>query len=72
MKRIIPPEDLPDKGIKYSRTQLWRKEREGTFPKRVQLGGNRVGYVESEIDAWIDALVAERDAKVGPCALKAK
>lgn len=63
MKRIIPPEDLPQKGIKYSRSQLWRKEREGTFPRRVQLGGNRVGYVEAEIDQWIDSLVAARDAE---------
>ena len=63
MKRIIPPEDLPLKGIKYSNSQRWRKERDGTFPRRVQLGGNRVGYVESEVDQWIDSLVAARDAK---------
>ena len=49
-------------GRAESRTQLWRKEREGTFPRRVRLGGNRVGYVESELDAWIESLIAQRDA----------
>ena len=31
------------------------------FPKKVRLGPRAVGYVESEIDAWIEARIAERD-----------
>ncbi|WP_077728232.1 AlpA family transcriptional regulator [Methylocaldum sp. 14B] len=33
-----------------------------TFPKPVPLGGRAVGWVESEIDGWIAAQIARRDA----------
>jgi prophage regulatory protein len=54
----------PIKGIGYSKTQLWRLEKDGKFPRRVPLTGNpngRHGWVESEIDSWIRALIAARD-----------
>ena len=38
-----------------SATQVWRDEKGGTFPVRVQLGPNAVGWYEDEIDAWIEA-----------------
>tara|TARA_R110001599_G_scaffold9972_5_gene49282 strand:- start:6804 stop:7013 length:210 start_codon:yes stop_codon:yes gene_type:complete len=38
------------------RTTLWRKEKEGTFPKRIKLSENAVGWKESEILSWIDSL----------------
>ena len=31
------------------------------FPKKVRLGANSVGFVEEEIDAWLEARAAERD-----------
>ena len=34
---------------------------EGTFPKPVPLGKRAVGWVESEIDAWITDRIAARD-----------
>jgi prophage regulatory protein len=39
-----------------------RLERAGGFPKRVQIGPRAVGWVESEIDAWIADRIRERDA----------
>lgn len=39
-----------------SRTTLWRLEREGKFPRRIQLGENSVGWSEDEIHEWIDRL----------------
>jgi prophage regulatory protein len=33
----------------------------GKFPKPIRLGGNSVGWLEHEVDAWIEARVAERD-----------
>ena len=36
-----------------SRSTLWRMERAGTFPSRRQISRRAVGWVESEIDAWI-------------------
>ncbi len=32
---------------------VWRWERDGLFPKRIKLGPHAVGWLESEVDAWI-------------------
>ena len=37
-----------------SRTTLWRLERRGEFPRRLRLAANSVGWIESEIRAWIE------------------
>lgn len=34
----------------------------GTFPAPIQLGPKSVGWVESEIIAWLSARIAARDA----------
>jgi prophage regulatory protein len=60
-QRILSIGDLAERGIKYSRSQIYRKIRDLSFPQPVRLGGNRIGFIEAEIDAWIDALIAERD-----------
>jgi prophage regulatory protein len=41
----------------YSRSSLWRLEKEGEFPRRVKLtpGGRRIGWKESEIQDWIES-----------------
>ena len=39
-----------------SRTTRWRLEREGKFPRRLRLSGNRVGWQADEVLAWIAAL----------------
>lgn len=36
-----------------SRTTIWRVERKGEFPARVQLSENSVGWRESEVKEWI-------------------
>ncbi|WP_158972797.1 AlpA family transcriptional regulator [Paraglaciecola sp. L3A3] len=38
-----------------SKATLWRLERDGKFPKAVQLTSRTVGYRESEILAWLTA-----------------
>lgn len=43
-----------------SRSTIYARVRLGTFPAPVPLGGNRVGWVESEIAAWILRRFAER------------
>lgn len=60
-KRIISYDDLKNKGINYSKPHLWRLERDRKFPKRVQTGDRRYGYVEEEIDAYIEARIRARD-----------
>ena len=47
----------------FSVATLWRKISSAEFPKPIQLGPNRVGWIESEVDAWIDARIAERDQR---------
>lgn len=39
----------------YSRVTLWRKRRDGSFPKALKLGANKLGYLQTEIEAWIAA-----------------
>jgi len=38
--------------VPYSDVHIWRLERAGEFPHRVQLGPNRVAWYEDEIEAW--------------------
>jgi prophage regulatory protein len=48
-------------GLKHS--CIYQKITEGSFPRPVPLGPKAVGWVEAEVDAWIDERVAERDGK---------
>lgn len=50
--------------IPYSQNQLRRLEAQGSFPKRVRIGANRVAWVRSEIDQWIEARMAARNGEV--------
>ncbi len=47
--------------VNYSGNHIDRMEADGRFPKRIKLGPNRVGWLESEIDDWIAEKVRERD-----------
>ena len=38
-----------------SRSTYWRMERAGAFPSRRQISARRVGWLASEIRAWIEA-----------------
>jgi prophage regulatory protein len=60
--RLIPYEALADKGIRYSKCQLWRLEKAGKFPKRVFIGPGRYAYVDAEIDGHIESKIAERSS----------
>ena len=59
-QRLIPYEALKAKCIPYSKPHLWRLEKADRFPKRVPIGAGRYAYIEAEVDAWIDARIAER------------
>lgn len=51
----------PEKGINYSRPQIWRKVKDGSFPRPIKVGAGRSAWVDSEIDAWIGQRMAARD-----------
>ncbi|RAX40739.1 helix-turn-helix transcriptional regulator [Rhizobium tropici] len=59
--RLLSLEDLKSKGIDFDRTHLHELVRIGKFPKPVKIGLRRNAWVESEIDDWIQQLIAERD-----------
>lgn len=45
----------------YSPQHIARLEKAGKFPKRVTLGPNRVGWLEEEVNQWIQDRIDERD-----------
>ena len=49
--------------IGLTRSPLYARIKAGTFPAPVPLGGNAVGWVEAEVDAWIAGQIAKRDAE---------
>ena len=63
--RLLSREDLRERGIRYSRQQLWRLIRDGKFPAPVRGAGKGLAWVEAEVDAHIEGLVAKRDATGG-------
>ena len=46
--------------IGCSRMTVWRMEREGTFPKRIQINSGSVGWLEHEVEAWLADRMANR------------
>jgi len=58
MRIIRKPELFSMIGL--SDTTIWRMEKYGKFPKRVQLGGNSVGWINGEIEEWLSKKSAER------------
>lgn len=44
-----------------SRSAIYRKMKEEDFPTTLNLGDRAVAWVESEIDDWMEQVLAERD-----------
>jgi prophage regulatory protein len=57
---LIPYDALKTKGIELSKTQIYRLERAGTFPRRVSVSVSRYAFVEAEVDQWIADRIAAR------------
>ena len=51
------PEVLARTGL--SRSTVYVRIEQGRFPRPVALGGRAVGWIESEIDAWLRDRIAE-------------
>ena len=45
-----------------SRSTLWRMWRKGEFPKPIKISPGRVGWLQSEIDAWKTARASLRQS----------
>jgi prophage regulatory protein len=62
-KRLVSKKELRTVcGIPYIPQHIARLEVAGKFSKRVRLGPNRVAWVLSEADAWVNERIANRDA----------
>ncbi len=48
--------------VLYSPQHVARLEKAGLFPKRVQLGPNRVGWVEAEVLDWLQSRLDGRES----------
>ena len=57
--RLIGRKELL-KRVPFSIQHLGRLEKSGKFPRRIQVGEHRVGWLVSEIEAWLAAKVAAR------------
>lgn len=47
-----------------SRSTIYLRITQGTFPKPVSLGARAVGWIEAEIDAWLAERIAASRAKI--------
>jgi prophage regulatory protein len=48
------------RGIRYTRTHLYRLEASNKFPERVKIGERHIAWIESEIDEYLEKRIAER------------
>lgn len=58
--RILSKRQLKEL-VLYSPQHIARLEKAGQFPKRVQLGQCRVGWIEGEVMDWLRQRIARRD-----------
>lgn len=59
-KRFLRKRQVMDKtGLPES--SLYAEVTGGNFPNPVKLSANRVAWLESEVDDWMDAKLAQRD-----------
>jgi prophage regulatory protein len=57
---------LKDRGVSFTSVHLLRLEKLGRFPRRIRVGENRVGWIEAEIDQYLQERIAERNAAPRP------
>ena len=49
-------------GVSYP--TIWRMEKAGLFPKRIQISPGAIGWLEEDIDAWIEGRAVAIGKKV--------
>ena len=62
-KKLVSKKELKTLcGIPYSPQHIARLEAAGLFPKRIQLGQNRVAWLLTEVGEWLEVRIAQREA----------
>lgn len=57
--RLISMKEVMHK-TSLARSTIYKYLAEGVFPKSVSLGANKVAWLESEINEWIEEKLAQR------------
>lgn len=60
MRRIIKLKEVISR-TGLSRSAIYNKIKDGSFPKQIPLGDRSVGFVESEVDDWIEWAIESRN-----------
>jgi prophage regulatory protein len=65
--RLLNWDDLTARGITLHPNHLRKLIKAGKFPAPVKVGAGgrqgKIAFIEEEIDAWLAALIVERDGK---------
>lgn len=61
MTRLVRKKEAAAR-VGFHPVHLMRLVKAGTFPAPVRIGPNSVAFVEDEVEAWIEAKMAEREA----------
>lgn len=64
IKMILKINEVVQK-CNLSRATIYKKVKEGTFPKQIKLSERSSGWLESEVNQWIESRVKEREASQG-------
>ncbi|MFC4160406.1 helix-turn-helix transcriptional regulator [Chitinimonas lacunae] len=48
--------------VGLSRATIYLRMQDGTFPGQINLGGRAVGWLESDIDEWLEAQIQQSRA----------
>lgn len=60
-QRLVTMRELI-KRVPFSRGHVYRLIHDGKFPAPIKLGDRRVAWLKHEVESWIAARIAERDA----------
>jgi prophage regulatory protein len=62
-RRLLDYQALKERGIPWTRIHLARLEAAGKFPLHINVSDNSIAWFEDEVDDFLEAKAAERDAK---------
>ncbi len=54
--RILKAKEVAER-VSISTSQVYRLARDGRFPQPVKITENRSGWLETEVDQWIDECI---------------
>ncbi|TFW00651.1 AlpA family phage regulatory protein [Oxalobacteraceae bacterium OM1] len=63
-KRILKLHEVEAR-VGLKKTFIYKAIQAGTFPRPISLGGTARGWVDAEIEKWIDERIAAADTALG-------